>query len=100
MTPSSLIKSIRESFEGSDIVYTEGACWQFHKILKTAFPEATPWYDRVDGHIYTEIDEMLYDIQGCHGYLENRSRLEPVPNPDLSIKECEKWSYTVTRKPA
>lgn len=95
MTPRDLIKSIRESFTGSEIVYKEGSCWKFHKILKTAFPEATPWYDRIDGHIYTEINNRLYDILGDHGEMDNRPALEPVPNPDLSLTEVESWGYQI-----
>lgn len=61
-TPESFISKIRDSFVGSQQVYTEGSCYHFYLILKEVFPEAESWYDQ--DHILTKIDSKFYDITG------------------------------------
>lgn len=56
------IQVIRDSFIGSQQVYTEGSCYHFYKILKQVFPEAECWYNQ--DHIITKIDDEFYDITG------------------------------------
>jgi hypothetical protein len=58
----SFIQVIRDSFKGSDIVYTQGSCYKFYKILKHVFQEAKAYYNA--DHVITEIDGMFYDISG------------------------------------
>lgn len=38
----SFIAKIRDSFIGSQQVYTEGSCYHFYLILKEVFPTAEP----------------------------------------------------------
>lgn len=56
------IKTIRESFIGSEMVYTRGSCYQFFRILKSVFPQAEAWFDM--NHVITLIDGKFYDITG------------------------------------
>lgn len=56
------IATIRDSFIGSQQVYTEGSCYHFYLILKQVFPDAKPFYDL--NHVITEIDGKYYDITG------------------------------------
>jgi hypothetical protein len=56
------ISVIRDSFIGSQQVYTEGSCYHFYLILREVFPEAECWYDL--DHVITKIDEKFYDITG------------------------------------
>lgn len=58
----SFIAKIRDSFVGSQQVYTEGSCYHFYLILKEVFPNAEPWFD--NDHIVTNIDGRFYDITG------------------------------------
>lgn len=58
----SFIGKIRDSFIGSQQVYTEGSCYHFYLILKEVFPDADPWYD--NEHIVTKIGDKFYDITG------------------------------------
>lgn len=58
----SFIAKIRDSFIGSQQVYTEGSCYHFYLILKEVFHNAEPWYD--NEHIVTKIDNKFYDITG------------------------------------
>ena len=56
------IQTIRDSFIGSQQVYTEGSCYHFYLILKQVFPEAKAYYDA--DHIITKIGDKFYDITG------------------------------------
>ena len=62
MTVESFIARIRDSFIGSQQVYTEGSCYHFYLILKEVFPQAECWYDQ--DHVLTKIDGKYYDIVG------------------------------------
>lgn len=64
LTPNGFIKKIRDSFPGSEYIYTNGACYQLFEILKSVFPQAYPVYDPDLGHVYTVIDGNYYDIRG------------------------------------
>lgn len=64
VTPEEFIRSLRESFNGSKTVYTEGSCYQLYLILKGLYPEAEAYYDDINGHVYTKIDSKFYDIYG------------------------------------
>lgn len=56
------IKTVRESFIGSETVYTCGSCYHFYLILKQVFPSAVAM-DNED-HVITEINGRYYDIYG------------------------------------
>ena len=56
------ISLIRDSFVGSQQVYTNGSCYHFYLILKNIYSSAKCWYD--ESHIVTEIDGKFYDITG------------------------------------
>jgi hypothetical protein len=62
MEVKEFIATIRDSFIGSQQVYTEGSCYHFYLILKQVFPQAQAYYD--DTHIITKIDDKFYDITG------------------------------------
>lgn len=82
MTPLSLISAIRNSFIGSELVYTCGSCYQFYLILKEAFPEAEAYHD--ENHVITKIGENYYDITGE----VQRENHEPI-EPDSDVKTCK-----------
>lgn len=86
--PIALITAIRNSFPGSVIVYTRGGCWEFYLILKAVFPNAEPFYDHMDGHVYTKIDGAFYDI---HGHLQKKISLEPMLNDQRLMKQVHRW---------
>ena len=83
------ITTIRDSFEGSEVVYTQGACYHFYLILKCLFFDAVAWYDGIEGHVYTEIEGRFYDIRGEHKkgnwyLLSSEPRIE---------REARGWMY-------
>lgn len=70
------IATVRDSFIGSQQVYTEGSCYHFYLILKQVFPDAQAYYD--SDHVITKIDDRFYDITGevrGDGYLNVYNRL-------------------------
>jgi len=58
----SFISKVRDSFIGSQQVYTHGSCYHFYLILKEVFSDAEAYYDA--DHIITKIDNKFYDITG------------------------------------
>lgn len=56
------ISVVRDSFIGSQQVYTEGSCYHFYLILKEVFPQAKAYYDA--DHVITKINGKFYDITG------------------------------------
>lgn len=76
------IAVVRDSFIGSQQVYTEGSCYHFYLILKTVFPESKPYYDM--DHIITEINGKFYDITG--EVMKNSSMLKMTELPHYTLK--------------
>jgi hypothetical protein len=59
----SFIELIRESCpEIQTFIFTHGACYQFHLILKSRFPEAIPYYN--ENHVISKIGDSYFDITG------------------------------------
>jgi len=56
------ISAVRDSFIGSQQVYTEGSCYHFYLILKEVFENAEPYFD--GDHVITKVDDKFYDITG------------------------------------
>ena len=76
------ISTVRDSFIGSQQVYTEGSCYHFYLILKEVFPEAEAYYDA--DHVITKIDGKFYDITG--EILANTGMLKFDRLPSYSLK--------------
>ncbi len=75
------IATMRDSFIGSQQVYTEGSCYHFYLILKEVFSEAEPFYD--GDHIVTKIDNRFYDITGEVGNWPSSTKYEKMPSYSL-----------------
>jgi hypothetical protein len=75
------IATIRDSFIGSQQVYTEGSCYHFYLILKQVFPQAECWYDL--DHVITKIDERFYDITGEVKANTQLNKFETLPTYSL-----------------
>lgn len=54
--------------------WCNGDCFALYRLLKLFHPDAEPWYDQIEGHVYTKIDGEFYDIYGKHTSLPN----EPI----------------------
>ena len=77
------IAAIRDSFIGSQQVYTEGSCYHFYLILKKVFQDAEPYFD--ENHVITKIEGRFYDITGeVRGDL-TLSKYERLPSYSLKV---------------
>lgn len=63
--------------------FQQGDCFLFHKILKTSYPEARPFYEPVSGHVYTLLLDRLWDSKGQYMY--------PMDSEPSLIKKAESW---------
>lgn len=77
ITVEQFISTIRDSFIGSQQVYTEGSCYHFYLILKNVFPIAEAYYDL--DHIITKIDDKYYDITGEIKVSQGMNKYEELP---------------------
>ena len=96
ITPSEVCRLVRESFHGSKVVYTQGSCFKFYEILKGIFPDALPYYDEIDGHVYTLIEGKYYDIYGeLTSDLKNKlTSFIMLPN----IEKCSpSWGWSLDK---
>lgn len=77
------IAAVRDSFIGSQQVYTEGSCYHFYLILKEVFPQAECWYD--EDHVLTKIDDKFYDITGEVRKDTSLNKFERIPSYSLKV---------------
>ena len=75
------IATIRDSFIGSQQVYTEGSCYHFYLILKEVFPKAECLFD--EDHVITKIGNKCYDITGEVRHDSNLSKYDCLPSYGL-----------------
>ncbi|MFU8688421.1 hypothetical protein ACNA6I_01185 [Rossellomorea sp. FS2] len=87
MKPNEFISILRKSDDYIKTIYMNGGCYQFYKILKTLYPQATPLIDTDKGHIVTVIDNVQYDITGIVD-----GSFFPLTKEDISM--CESWSFS------
>ena len=94
--PNDFIKSIRDSFIGSELVYTNGSCVMFYLILKQVYRNARPYWNEQTRHMITKIGNRYYDITGeleyTKGYfletdeLQDTSIAVALPTHDTQMK--------------
>lgn len=75
------IARVRDSFIGSQQVYTEGSCYHFYLILKEVFPNAKPYFN--EDHIVTKIGNKFYDITGEVRKDANITKYKRIPSYSL-----------------
>lgn len=52
------------------------------------FPDAEPYYDHSEGHVYTKIDDDFYDI---NGRLKKRLDLMPMLVDKRLMRDVHRW---------
>ena len=65
---------IRDSFTGSDVIYTNGSCVKFCMILKHIYPNGNILYDQ--NHAIFEYDGKCFDINGFADKTEQHIKIE------------------------
>jgi hypothetical protein len=82
------IKTIKDSFLGSEFVYTEGSCYKFFKILQSVFPNAEAYYNEF--HTITKINNKFYDINGEYIISEQEANREWENNDKYASLDIKK----------
>ena len=94
ITPKNIVDSMRKNIKDADVMFTQGKCYQLFLMLADLYPKAIAWYDPVDGHVYTQIGDKYYDINGEHESLPERSHLFDE-NLLSSLSDALEWDYPV-----
>lgn len=95
--PDKLIRSIRNSDEYIKLIFMNGGCYNFYKLLKMIYPSSVPYkvklYKSSESfdHIITKIGDKYYDINGEIDPIDYYS-VELVNNNDIPILET--WSFS------
>ena len=85
--PIDFIKEINESDSYIEMIYLNGGCYSFYKVLKLVFPNASPFINKSKDHVVTMIDGKLYDIRG-----NITGDYSPLTIEDILM--CENWSFS------
>jgi hypothetical protein len=86
-----LIDSIRETDKYISDIYLNGACYQFHLLLKTFFPECEPYISKEKDHVITKYAGRYYDITG------EVSGNWYTPMTESEIDMASGWSFHRTK---
>jgi hypothetical protein len=92
ITPINLLAAMRKNIKQADVMFTQGKCYQLYLMLSDLYPQATAWYEPIDGHVFTEIDGKYYDINGEYESLPERSHPFTEEEP-ASLKDAYDWDY-------
>lgn len=84
--------TLRETLPDATTRYCNGDCFKLFQLLKALYPEAQPYYDIVNGHVYTQIGRSYYDIHGKS--MVDPKKLTPMSTERGILKSAHRWKYT------
>lgn len=58
------IDALRQTDKYIEMIYMNGACYQFHLLLKAFFSESKPYISKEKDHVITKYAGKYYDITG------------------------------------
>ena len=58
------IKAIRQTDKYIEMIYMNGACYQFHLLLSAFFQDCIPFINHEKNHVITKYQDKFYDITG------------------------------------
>ena len=61
-----MLDTLRTSHPDIEALYLYGQCYNLFRLIRVWRPDAEPWYDQMEGHIYTRVGAYWYDIRGVH----------------------------------
>ncbi len=85
------INAIRQTDQYIEMIYMNGACYQFHLLLKTFFPECEPYISKEKDHVITKYAGRYYDITG------EVSGNWYTPMTESEIDMASGWSFHRTK---
>ena len=90
MKPEAFIETLNRTDEYISIIFLNGGCYQFYKVLKSLYPSAKPYINLSNNHIITKIGNEYFDISGK---VDGSTFKELQEN---QIKYAEQWSFCKT----
>jgi len=85
------INALRQTDRYIEMIYMNGACYQFHLLLKTFFPESKPYISKEKDHVITKYAGRYYDITG------EVSGNWYTPMTESEIDMASEWSFHRTK---
>jgi hypothetical protein len=85
------INSIRQTDQYIEMIYMNGACYQFHLMLKKFAPECEPYISKEKNHVITKYAGRYYDITG------EVSGNWYTPMTESEIEMASRWSFHRTK---
>lgn len=86
--PLNIIEALNKTDPFLEIVFTRGACYDFHLFLKRFFDDAIPLLSKSKCHIISDIGGKYYDITGVVDN-EGYERLD-----DHDVFTVQLWSFS------
>lgn len=88
MKPINFIKTLAKSDKYIEVIFMNGGCYQFYKVLKTVFPGSKPYINVEKNHVVTKIDGEFYDISG-----HVKGEFYPL-HDKAEIEMCKRWGFS------
>lgn len=85
------IKAIRQTDKYIEMIYMNGACYQFHLLLKKYYPECKPYITKEKDHVLSKYNGRFYDITG------EVSGKDATKLTDEEFILASKWSFYKTK---
>ena len=85
------INALRQTDRYIEMIYMNGACYQFHLLLKTFFPESEAFISKEKDHVITKYNRRYYDITG------EVSGNWYTPITESEIDRASAWSFYKTK---
>lgn len=85
------INALHQTDRYIEMIYMNGACYQFHLLLKTFFPESKPYISKEKDHVITKYEGKYYDITG------EVSGNWYTPMTESEIDMASGWSFHRTK---
>ena len=85
------IKAIRQTDKYIEMIYMNGACYQFHLLLKTYYQDCIPFISTEKNHVITKYQNKFYDITG------EVSGKDYTQMTDSEIDVARKWTFYKTK---
>ncbi len=84
------INALRQTDQYIEMIYLNGACYQFHLMLKKFAPECEARITKEKNHIVTYFKGKYFDITGIV-----EGDFEPLNNYEIDM--VSKWSFAKNR---
>jgi hypothetical protein len=61
-----VLSRLRGAHPDMETIFMHGSCFELYGVMRAIWPDSEPWYQPIEGHVYTKVGSHLYDIRGKH----------------------------------